>query len=380
MMKFIFLALMAVLLFAASGCTAGSEGYVPPELIRSPAASIDTAIITRGDLIAVDRRTGITRYLSTPLYFERPVANFGQFYVAPGDYVTEGQLLVILDTEYLDERIEIAVENLANMRRDHALANEIRQLDIDIMVMEHAARVNQTAYNLDPTAAAAIEVQTVSIERAQMELRQQMERHAVQVRQAEIRLQDLRTRRQNAELRAPFDGLITNIHTIQEGQHVGVSVPLVYITDRSQVVIEALNLPTMDWPQPGPGGMPPDPWRPNLVRRAINMTVTMESGTYPIEYIPLTLDERNLAPVRFNVLSDTPLTAGQYVSMHFYTTHLEDVLLIPDNALLFAGPIPYTYRVVDGELIYTELRLASRTQIQAAVIEGLEYGDHVFIR
>ena len=366
---------------ALAGCANDMEPLPAPELIRSPAAQIDTAVIRRGDLVGLHRREGVTRYLSQPLYFNRPVAGFGEFHVSPGDFVTEGQLLVTLDTELLDEQIEDQVRYIANMRRDHALANDLRQLDIDIMVMEHANRVNQAAYNFDQSAAEAIEAQSTSIDRARLELRQQRDRHAFQIRRAEIRLEDLRTRRRNAELRAPFDGYITNMHSFERGQSIGVSQPLLYMTDASVVVIEAVNKPfVQDWPQPGPGGLPPDPWRPNTVRHAIRIQAHIDGEVFDVEYITLNLDERPFRPVRFNILSDRQPPAGKYVVLHFYMQHMEDVLLIPDNAVFFAGAHPYVYKVVNGEMIYTEIRLAGRTAIMAAVAMGLEEGDLVFVR
>jgi multidrug efflux pump subunit AcrA (membrane-fusion protein) len=376
----IFLSMCIILCFIFVGCVNEVASVPAPELIRSPAARIDTAVIQRGDLIGVYRRTGITRYISEPLYFLRPVSAFGEFHVAPGDFVTEGQLLITLDTERLDEQIEEHVQNIANMRRDNALTNNIRQLDIDIMVLEHAQRVNQAAENFDQEAAENIEAQSLSIERARLELRQQQERQAVQLNQAEIRLEGLRQRRASAELHAPFSGHITNVVNISQGQSVGVAQPLLFITDGSQTVIEAINTPHSDWPQPGPGGMPPDPWRPNTVRRATKMQAHISGQVFDIEYLTVPLDERELRPVRFNAQTDTPLAAGEYVELYLYTQFIPDVLLVPENALYFSGAQPYVYRVVNGEMIYTEIRLQGRTLLMAAVSEGLEEGDIVFIR
>jgi len=379
MAKYLFVGLALCIILV--GCTGETEAPPAPELIRSPAAEIDTATITRGPLVGLERRTGVTRYLSEPLYFDRPVAGFGEFHVVPGESVTEGQLLVTLDTELIDEQIEEQMRRIANMRRDHALANDIRQLDIDIMVLEHANRVNQVTYYLDQDAAEALEAQSLNIDRARLELRQQRDRHAVELRQAETRLEDLRTRRQRAELRAPYDGQITNMRDFVHGQHISVAQPLLYITDASRVVIEAVNKPFLqDWPQPGPGGMPPDPWRPNTIRRALYTIAYIDGEIFEVEYISVSLEERPFRPVRFEILSDNPPPAGKYVSIHFYTHHIEDALLIPDNAIFFAGAQPYVYLVINGDLIYTEIRLEGRTSIMGAVSIGLEEGDLVLVR
>jgi len=381
MKKALSLTVFMLLYLSLASCTNEVEIPVAPELIRPPASQIDTTTIQRGNLVGVVRRTGLTRYISEPLYFDRPVSRFGEFHVSPGDYVTTGQLLVTLDTEQIDEQIEEQLQHIANMRRDHALAVDLRLLEIDIMILEHTNRVNQAAYNSDQEAAEAIEAQTGNIERAQMELRQQQARNSLQLRHAEIRLEDMRTRRNAAELHAPFDGRITNIASINHDDYVGVAQPLIFITDSSQVVIEAYNKPFLsDWPQPGPAGMPSDPWRPNTVRHATRMQAHINGQIFGIEYIPLQLDERSTRPVRFSAVPDTPLTAGEYVALYFYNIFIEDVLLVPENALFFVGPQPYVYRIINGEMVYTEIRLQGRTPLMGAVSYGLQEGDIVFIR
>jgi len=377
--------MLLILCFAAvigiTGCTGTGEPLPAPELIRSPAAQVVTTSITRGDLVSVTRRSGVTRYMSEGLYFNNPIAGFGEYLVQSGDFVYEGQLLAILDTEVIDEQIENQDLLIANMRRDHAIDADLRQLDIDIMVLDHANRVNQAVYNQDQDAAEAIEAQTTNIDRAQLELRQLRERNSMQLHQAEARLQTLHDRRATAELRAPFDGEITNLRPLDFGQSVGIANPLVYITDRSQVVVEAVNKPfTQDWPQPGPGGMPPDPWRPNTVRGALEITAVIGGRSYEVEYIVLQLDERPFRPVRFTLTCDTRIPAGEYAAIHFYHQRVEDVLLIPDNAIFMSGAQPYVYLYVDGDLIYTEIRLQARTLLMSAIAEGLQEGDLVVIR
>jgi RND family efflux transporter MFP subunit len=352
---------VSLLLFALTGCVQDTAMAPAPALITPPLMAFNTTTVQRGDLVEGVVRTGITRYVSQPLSFDRPVAGFGQFLVEPGEFVTEGQLLLTLDTTHLDAQIEAQVARIADMQRDHRLATDMRQLDIDIMRLEGAS--------------------SASIERAQMELRQQRARKALQLNHAEIRLEDLHTRRQAAELHAPFDGRITNMININLGNYVAVGRPLIFITDGSEVIIDAIDKPFMDnWGNPPPGELPPDPWRPNTVRQAVLMQAHLNGQVYDIQYIPVAFEERDARPVRFTVLTDTPLPAGEYVEIYFYRRFMEDVLLLPDNALFSPANQPYVYRVIDGELVFTEVRLAGRTNLMAAVAEGLEAGDVVFVR
>ena len=368
------------LLLVLAACATQQEALAPPDLIRSPAAQMDTAVVTRGDLLLLVRRTGVTRYVSQPLYFVNPIASFYEFHVSVGDAVTAGQLLATLDIENITEQIEEQTERIANMRRDHNLQVQIRQVDIDIMQFEHINRINQAAHSLDPDVWSTAEAGQGAIAMAELELTQFIERHNFQLRQAEMRLADLQTRSQSAQLLAPFDGEITYMAPLRQGNSIGVMQPLLFITDKSQVIVEAINLVESDWPQPGPGGMPPDPWRPNLVRHALDIQGEIAGEHFHLEYIPLGLHERPQRHVRFNVIGTNQPPAGQYVVLHFYGEQMRDVILVPDNAMFFAGGQAYVYVIENGEMIYREITLAGRTSIQGAVAYGLAEGEVVFVR
>ena len=362
MMKLFITALLAALTaISFSACTTDIYVPEPPELIRSPAATIDTATIGYGNLIDKSRRSGITRYLSTPLYYASPISSFYQFHVSMGEAVVAGQLLVSLDTTAIDLEIETLETRLHTMGQNHQRANEILSLDIRIMEADG-----------DHVNAA----------QAQMRLRHQQERQALETTQTATRLSDLQTRRERALLHAPFDGEITNMLNINPGQWPATHQPIIFITDKSEVIIEAINLPASDWPAGGPGGNPPDPWRPNLLRRAISMYANIDDRPQPLEYLPVSLQERDIRPVRFVLADETDIMppAGQYVPLYFYTTFVPDVLLVPDNAIFFAGSQPYVYRIVNGDMVYTEIMFAGRTSVMSAVSQGLSAGDVVFIR
>ena len=355
------LAAATLLCLSAMGC-ATETPVEAPDLIRPPTAEITTTTIERGNLVEAVRRNGVTRYLSEPLAFDRPVARFGEFHVEPGEFVTEGQLLLTLDTTHIEEDIENQLERIANMERDHAMATDMRQIEINIMRREGAGQAN--------------------VDRAQMELRQQQARNALQLSHAEIRLEDTRQRKQAASMYAPFDGWVTNLASIAFDDYVAIGRPLVFLADGSQIIIEAVNKPYLeDWPHPGPGEVPPqDPWRPDTVRHAVKIEAHIGGQVFELQYIPVPLDERETRPVRFHILSDNLPPAGEFVELYFYRRFTEDVVLLPDNALFSPTSQPYVYRVVDGEIVFTEVRLAGRTPLAAAVAEGVEPGDVVLVR
>jgi len=374
-------AIIAAFLIAAAltGCT---RTVIPaPELISPPTAQFDTFVVARGNHAVLDQRAGVTRYMSQPLYF-RSLSTFGQFHVSPGEFVTEGQLLAVLDTVTIEERITAQQETISNMRRDNALINDIRQLDIDIMILEQTNRIAQNAYNLDYETSEATQLIWTNIERAQLDLRQQRDRQNFQLQQAETRLADLRQQLIDAELRAPFDGQITNVQDIAQGQPVAAMQPIIFISSGDEIVIEAVEFFTGNW-LGAPGDAAQRQSMVALGRGIIHMArksyALIDGQRYEIEYIPMPVEDRAFRPVRFNIIGSPPL-AGRYVALHFYRQYFEDVLIVPENAVFSARTHYYVYKIVNGELVYTEVNLHQFTQEVGIIASGLNEGDVVFVR
>jgi len=173
---------------------------------------------------------------------------------------------------------------------------------------------------------------------------------------------------------------------INQGQTLSPAQPIIFITDGTEIVIEAVNLPASDWPPPpgAPGPRPPNPWIPFPVRNTIHTTAQIGNSTFELEYLTLPFHERNPSgipsPVRFRALTTDTIQAGEYVTIHFYTHRAEDVLRIPSNTIFTDIGHVYVYRIINNEPIYTPITLYTNTQIFAAISSGLEEGDEVFVR
>ena len=69
------------------------------------------------------------------------------------------------------------------------------------------------------------------------------------------------------------------------------------------------------------------------------------------------------------------------VTLHVYTNVMEDVLRLPGNAL-FHHPDRgyYVYKIENNQHIQTPLTVGTRTETYAAVLNGLNEGDEVYVR
>ena len=375
--KIILLFNVVFCLFLAACMPTLWDEYVP-ELIRPAAARVDTVVVDRGSVAELTSHIGVTRFISESIYFENPVGNFDRFYVSPGDTVTQGQVLARLNTEHIEEQIADLRSQIAVMRRDNALEFDLRRVAIDILMVENAKRVMAAAQNFDTAAFAAVEMGELAIERAMLELDLEIERRALIIRHQEERLQNLQSMLEYVELTAPFDGIITYMDDIQSGAYVGIARPLIYLSKGDEVIVEILGLTGMNFPSPAPGG--PLMWRPFIARDGILARAYINGAAYELEFIITPAENRHFRPVQYTILSNSPLPAGLYFPVHFYTVRLEDVVRVPANAI-FTGPGGiFVYRMIDGELVQTDISILARTTSMVAVYEGLEVGDVIFVR
>ena len=75
--------------------------------------------------------------------------------------------------------------------------------------------------------------------------------------------------------------------------------------------------------------------------------------------------------------SEARLRPGMFVRVRLIFEQRNNVLLIPEQALVADSKAPYVYRVVDGRVQRVPIRTGLRRDGQVEVIEGLRAGDEV---
>jgi len=248
------------------------------------------------------------------------------------------------------------------------------------MEFEQTVLMQRAADSFDANAMTAAQNQIHSIERARMELRHTEQRFALTVRQAEERLQNMRNLLLYSELLAPFDGIITFVSDVNSGQNLNPEQVLMHLACGERLVVEVVDMTGPDFPNPFSPGALPDPWIPLPVRSAVSILGYSDENTYELQYIPLTEDEYDLRPVRLEVISSPTPSMGDHIIVHFYTQKLENTLRFPVNALFTAGTQNYVYREINGEFVFTPIRIIARTAAYIAVSDGLEVGDALLVR
>lgn len=363
--------LILLLIFLLTGCASQAVGVAPAPPLTEPVGMAgvirDTAAVTRGTVEQITVRHGIVRTQSQYLSFEAN-GHLAAIYVSPGDSVQAGDLLARLCSEDITETIHRLEADIAHHSRSQALANEMLVYEIALMQLNHAAAVRRAAETLDETDVAMRLM--LEIENTELLHRQRQELRALDITDMQRRLAELREALPKTELRAPENGTVTFVMPINVGSWVNAATPILYINHCSRVFVYYVGSHLT-----------------HTMLISPRIVARINGQEYELSHTPMTREERFEARRRgiperwhFDFVHGRP-PVGAYASIMFYGVYLQDVLRIPINALFFMeGVGSYVYRVQDGELVITPVRVGARSSSFVQILEGLEERDEVLVR
>ncbi len=165
-------------------------------------------------------------------------------------------------------------------------------------------------------------------------------------------------------IKAPFDGVL-GIRRVSLGNYVQSGDTLVNLDQKDKMKVE-FSLPERF-----------------LHRLKAGDTVQIFSDTKSkpiagqVSAIESRISEQSRS-ILFQVVvknTDNALYSGQFVDVTVPITKNDETVLIPDQALIPIGRQVFVYKVVDGKAVRTEVKIGSRTETEAQIIEGIEPGE-----
>ena len=357
------LGLTVVIIIGFAACGEAAAASPAPDLLIPVSARIDTAVVTRGTVAEAARHVGIVRVQSEGLHFGVAAGNFGAFYVRTGEQVTQGQLLARLDTEAIYQQIQQQEERISRLQQNHIHDTALRNVEIDILTLEHMAMQRETQAQRD-----AAQQRYMDIGRARMELDLAVQRHAFTMRHENAYLQTLEERRRGTAIYAPFDGTITYLAT---RTWVPSFSPVVFISpEDAPVFIEYIGTETLT---PGRAA--------RITGHMYNQIMTLTHAPFTREQVVHYRSMGGMMPVRFAMDTETPPAVGTLVPLYIYSVWQADSLRIPGNALFFSPDTGfYVHRVENGMLLQTIISTGVMTDTFVSVTSGLTEGDVVYVR
>jgi len=357
-----------------TGCAA-QVGANVPELLTPVSVQTDTFIVDRGRVARVEQYRGAVRVESEGLFFRDNSLPFGGFEVVSGQEVRQGDVLARLDTTQTEELIEERRERIADLRTEHNFRNQQMEREISIAQIELLAINQQISDSEDfPTdyLLEAADLKRLEIQRRQMDLQQARDWQNFTISYYQSDLDDMLSRLPNAELRAPYDGIITYRAEIHQGSWLDSFMIIIYISDMQNMFIEYT-----------------EPTSPLIFRDSIAHAVISEQ-IYELERITIPHNELMFytragsnPPFRFSFITppDDYVTPGQFVSLRIYQEVIEDVLRIPPNALFSDIDIgTYVNLIENGQRVVQQVETGLRTRAWIEIRSGLLEGDEIIVQ
>lgn len=194
-----------------------------------------------------------------------------------------------------------------------------------------------------------------------------------QVTQAQLAVQQARLAAENSELRAPIDGIVSQLN-VKPGEIATQATPAATVTNIDQfhikIQVDEIDIDKISEGQP--------------VRIALDSAPEAAIAGH-VDYIASTpTTPSNVVSYEVIVLiddTDRPLRSGLSATASIVTEELRDVLVIPNRSIQIdrTSGRAFVEKLVDGAPVSVEVQLGARNEQQSQVLGGLQVGDQVVI-
>lgn len=353
--------LSGLLLFALlAGCASKEEGYPAPELLEPRGVSLDTAVVTRGEIW----RTTVLEGVVVPGVRELSFAASGmvkEVYVSPGSHVKEGDLLAAMDVSYYESALEAQRELLTFRQSSEDIAR--REQDIQIELEELAlADLKDSGAGETALRLKELDIEKLKAERKEERALWELDRAALL-----DAIEKLEAQVEAARLLAPCDGTVVSCMTA-DGSYAMEKVGVLLLAEDAELYLSVEQASTTE------------------LRNASEIYATV--GGKRVEVQLRTGDDRDYVPrlsstgdstSAFTIVDDNgnPVEAGMSAVVFILSDRTEDALIVPATAIRFDGGY-YVYQMVDGAQVRRSVKCGVMNDGEAQVLEGLQEGDVVY--
>ena len=366
-MKRVF-ALLITLCLLLFGCNKEETVYEAPELLSPVGVNVDTATVTRGDIVDVTYYEGSLSPCATALSFSADGA-IDAIYYYPGQTVEEGALLMTIDQEEILEKIESLEETIQYVTQEGVYDDGIRDLEIAEKQLTLDRYLSQEEYDTVQRDLLILDVQNAQLQK----------KHAVENREAELseynrQLEELQTKLTESNLLAPHSGIVYFGDNITEGAYVQEDKTVCYVIDTNDMLftlstyVSQTDLETYDYYILLNG----KEWEAELVPMSEEELLAISAAGKTIKRSFVL--EGSDADLR-------SLSEGGYGVLVMETKHITNALQVPVNAVKSDSSGKYVYLISEnGEREKCYFSYGYSNGVVMEVKAGLEEGDVIYVQ
>lgn len=311
---------------------------------------------------------------------------FDSYAALPGDYVKKGQVLIRTDTEELSERIEEQEKQLAENEKNHqeylkemnetlekyrsdekfwgqAVENWDKEKPAEDS--EFYQKWSEDAFFYDSRYRNAL----IGRQKTEEEIKQNSELYEMDQEYGKRLLNRLRRERNESTVLSGMKGVVMNVQFMEQDAWMPADYPMVAVADPDRRCIKS------------------DYISKNDINTAERLYAMIDGRAYEVEYEPMESEEYNRLAERNGKVyttfylpeeaADTEL--GKYVAIVLVKESRENVLTVPQEALMRGEDGSYVYLMEGEEKIYTPVRVGMQDGFYSEILSGLEEGDKVMV-
>lgn len=296
---------------------------------------------------------------------------FGDINVVVGQQVKQGDVLVTLDHEALEESVADLERTIAVKERSGEYDDAIAQTDLEIMTLELEELLDQ-----NPVDEQAVALKRLAIEERRLEWEQAKKLRSYELEELYAGLDKARASIGQGTITAPCDGTVAYLigaenGSAERGAYIGAYSPVVYLADESQLSVVSEFISSMELT---------GAHEVYVLVGGHRVAVTQRVMDYE-EYQALVMSGSQInITFDFNELPPEDVCAGMYAAVCVVRNQEENALLIPTNAVFTDENGTYVYLVEDGVRTRRTIVTGMRTAWETQVLEGIEEGDTVYVQ
>ena len=300
---------------------------------------------------------------------------FAEYKVRLGDEVKEGDVLATTYSEDLQEEVERKEKELEDLTIRYNYEKETLENDIAILELRMEDIHNQlekTIYGTRDYSQLCTKLGNYdeSKKRKELQLKQLKETYGLEFPYVKRELEELQKKHTQNQIIAPFDGVIVALEEVAAKEAVSKDMYYVAIADTGILYARCENISQ------------------SLVNAMQRVTFWCNGKEYEAVYEPIPdsvfIEMKNNGEViysSFRILEpDENLKHGIWGKIKLVSSIKEDVLLIPQIAIVADAGGRYVYQQKDGVRVKTYVTTQTSDGIMTEVTGGLAEGDVVYVQ
>ncbi|MBE5772770.1 MAG: biotin/lipoyl-binding protein [Clostridiales bacterium] len=357
-------ALCACALALLTGCGALGQEVSVPELLEPVGVKMDTATAYIGEISDLTYyEASVNPYVEGLSFSVEGVVE--RVDVILGQQVRAGDVLITLDQDSQNEKLESLRRQIENIEINAGFADEIAQIDRRILELELEALMAEDAGNADAIALKKLDIEAFDLDVA-------LEKELRQLELAGLReeLAALEDQLDQKVLTAPFDGTVMYLDQIERGSYISAFTPVIFLADDARMFIETEYIVE------------------SVLNSADRLYAYAGSGRYDLTPVHMDTEDYYAKAIAGETIrtafefecDDGSVSVGDFAMVCLEHKYVPDALLIPRNALYIEAGSRYVYLVEDGVRVRRDVETGLITQISAQIVEGLEEGAVVYVQ